>query len=629
MWNGVTFVLFLIRHFLMTLASVRSAPFAHGFQPAGDAGVWNVWAPRASRVDLVLLYADSRRICPMPAVEEGWFQYVADKVSAGQRYLFRLDDDRERPDPASRWQPDGVHAASAVWRPIASEWTDAHWSGVQLEGLVIYEVHVGAFTPEGTFDACIPRLAELRSLGITAIELMPVGQFPGTRGWGYDGTYWFAAQHNYGGPHGLQRLVDASHRCGLAVIMDVVYNHLGPEGNYLREFGPYFTESHTTPWGAAVNFDDEGCEGMRSLVLDNVRHWVRDFHVDGLRLDAVHAIFDDSRPHILAEIKQVAMEEERRLGRPIHVFAESNLNDVRLLDPPEQGGYGLDAQWNDDFHHCVHALLTGERDGYYTDFDDPPRQLVKALQDAFVFDGAFSTFRGRPHGRPVGEHGGERFVVSVQTHDQVGNRALGERLSVLTAPSSQRLAACLLLLAPHVPLLFMGEEYGERNPFPFFCDFGDPALQAAVRRGRREEFARFTWDDEIPDPLAPATFASAKLAWEWPEGTSQAGLRHLYHDLLHLRRTQPALRDFRHRAAQLMTSDNDQPLLIVTRGKPGCHVSCIFNLGSQAAKSPREYRDIPWLLHSEDACYRGEAAEPDNLDRRWLRPNECFVLELA
>lgn len=613
----------------MTSTALLTQPLSHGFQSDGTGGGWSVWAPRASRLDLVLVEGETREVMPMRACGAGWFQYAADRVRTGQRYLFRIDDDRDRPDPASRWQPEGVHAASAVWRPAEFLWSDAEWPGVQLEDLVMYELHVGTFTLAGTFDAAIPRLSELRELGITAIELMPVGQFPGTRSWGYDGTYWFAVQQSYGGPQGLQRFVDACHAQGLAVILDVVYNHLGPEGNYLREFGPYFTERHATPWGAAVNFDDDGREGMRSLVLDNVRHWVRDFHLDGLRLDAVHAILDDSQTHILAEIKRVAFEEAHRLGRPIHVIAESNLNDVRLLDPPALGGYGLDAQWNDDFHHGVHALLTGERDGYYVDFTDPPRQLAKALNEVFVFDGGFSPFRGRPHGRPVGDHGGERFVVSIQTHDQVGNRACGERLAELVAPDRQRFAASLLLLAPYLPLLFMGEEYGERKPFPFFCDFGDATFQEAVRRGRREEFAGFAWGDRIPDPLDAATFDSAKLSWVWSEGTVHAGLRRLYRDLLHLRRAQPALRDFRHRSAQVITSDNDQPLLVLMRGKVEQRVTCVFNLGSQVAKSPSSHQNMSLLLHSEDACYRGEAREHDVTNRSWIRPFECFVLGFA
>jgi len=565
----------------------------------------------------------------MRARPGGHFDCAAKQVHTGQRYLFRLDGDRERPDPASRWQPEGCHGPSAVWRPEDHAWTDQAWTGTPLAELVIYELHVGTFTPEGTFDAILPRLPALRALGITAIELMPVGQFPGDRGWGYDGTYWFAVQQSYGGPGALQRFVDACHAHELSVILDVVYNHFGPEGNYLGEFGPCFTTRHATPWGDAVNFDDDGCEGLRSLVLDNVRHWLRDFHLDGLRLDAVHAIRDDSQPHILAEIGQVAIQEQQRLGRPIHLIAESNLNDVRVLDPPDDDGYGLHAQWNDDFHHCVHTLLTGEREGYYADYGDPPRQLVKALNEVFVYDGAFSPSRGRPHGRPAGDHGGERFVVSIQTHDQVGNRARGERLGALVSPHSQRLAACLLLLAPHIPLLFMGEEYGEKQPFPYFCDFGDPELREAVRLGRREEFAQFAWGNDPLDPFDESTFQSAKLSWRWPEGTQHAGLRRLYHDLLHLRKSHPALRELRQRSADMMLNDNSQPLLVLRRGASPRQVTCVFNLEPRVAKLPRDLLGRTGLLHSEDAYYRGTADASEAAARQWLRPLECFVLSPA
>ncbi|MFO0868461.1 MAG: malto-oligosyltrehalose synthase [Pirellulales bacterium] len=602
-------------------------PFVHGFQPRGDGGSWNLWAPRAARVDLLLATSDSWTSCPMRPREGGCFEYTADHVPVGQRYLYRLDGDRARPDPASRWQPEGVHGPSAVWRPDPRQRSSVAWTGKRLDELVTYELHVGTFTPEGTFDALRSRLPALRSLGITAIELMPLGQFPGTRGWGYDGTYWFAVQHSYGGPAGLQRLVDACHAHDLAVIVDVVYSHFGPEGNYLAEFAPCFTARHQTPWGDAVNFDDRGSAGMRSFVLDHVRYWIRTFELDGLRLDAVHALCDDHQPHILQEIQQVAAEEARRLGRPVHVIAESNQNDARLLDPPARGGYGLDAQWNDDFHHCVHALLTGERDGYYVDFDDPPRQLVKALNDVFVYDGQFSPFRGHPHGRPVGAHGGERFVVSIQTHDQIGNRALGDRLGTLLPPDAQRLSACLLLLAPYLPLLFMGEEYGECRPFPFFCDFADPALQAAVRGGRRAEFARFAWAEAVPDPCDPATFAAAQLTWEWPAGSTQAGLRQLYHDLLALRSRLPALRDFQHRSAGLADSGQSTPLLVLQRGTGSQRVICLFHLGSRAAPWPDAYRHLPVLLRSASSRYRGNSEPREEGDPTALQPFECVVLQ--
>jgi maltooligosyltrehalose trehalohydrolase len=538
-------------------------------QPDGSVR-WRVWSPQAKSLQLVLYQRDAgQRTLEMEPEPGGYFVRRERGIAEGQRYSFRIDGGPARPDPASRWQPDGVHRPSAVLLPEQFVWAEGGWTSIPREQLVIYELHVGTFTPEGTFDAVIPRLAALAELGVTAIELMPVAQFPGTRGWGYDGVHPYAVQNSYGGPHGLQRLINACHRLRLAIILDVVYNHLGPEGNYLAEFGPYFTDRYRTPWGAAMNFDGRGSDPVRAFVLDNVRQWIRDYRVDGLRLDAVHAIYDFSARHILREIKEAADDESRRLGRPVHVIAESNLNDVRLLDPPERGGYGLDAQWSDDFHHCVHTLLTGENTGYYADFGRP-EQLVKALNETFVYDGRCSVFRGRRHGAPAGDHPGDRFLVSIQTHDQVGNRARGDRFGTLLSPSQQRLAAGLLLLAPHLPLLFMGEEYGETRPFPFFCSFLDPQLADAVRNGRRAEFAEFRWQGEIPDPQDEATFQSAKLTWSWPEDSVHAGLRRLYGDLFAARRRWPALCDFHHRRAELLGS-SARRVLRLERGGSNVH----------------------------------------------------------
>ncbi|MBI3463271.1 MAG: malto-oligosyltrehalose trehalohydrolase [Planctomycetes bacterium] len=557
----------------------------------------------------------------------GYFVHAATNVREGQRYAFRLDGGPQHPDPASRWQPDGVQGPSAILIPEHFRWDEGNWSGVRREDLVIYELHVGTFTPEGTFDAVIPRLDALRELGVTAIELMPVAQFPGERNWGYDGVFPFAVQNSYGGPHGLQRLVNACHRAGLAVILDVVYNHLGPEGNYLAEFGPYFSGRYRTPWGKAMNFDGRDCDPVRALVLDNVRYWIRDFHIDGLRLDAVHAIFDQSPKHILREIKKVADEAAAQLGRPVHVIAESNLNDVRLLNPEDRGGYALDAQWSDDFHHSVHALLTGERGGYYADFGQP-EQLVKALNRTFVLDGCYSIYRGRRHGAPAGDYPGDRFVVSIQNHDQVGNRACGDRFGTLLTPAQQRLAAGLLLLAPHVPLIFMGQEYGETRPFPFFCSFEDPQLLEAVRRGRRQDFASFNWPDQIPDPQAEATFRSTTLTWSWPEGTWHAGLRRLYRDLLTARRRWPALHDFRHRRAELPSGTGEPEILRLTRGGTAAGPDALvtyFNLGPSDRLLPDTLPpDTTLLLSSEEPQYGGRGA--DQTSKAMLAPLEFRVI---
>lgn len=488
----------------------------------------------------------------MPPQGDGYFACELPDAPEGLRYLYRLADGGEYPDPASRWQPVGVHRPSAVFFPEEFSWTDRAWRGVAREDLVIYELHVGTFTPEGTLAAIVPRLAELRELGVTALELMPVAQFPGERNWGYDGVHLFAVQNSYGGPRGLQQLVDAAHAAGLAVILDVVYNHLGNEGNYLAQFGPYFTDRYHTPWSCAVNFDGPGSDAVRQFVIDNACQWVRDFHLDGLRLDAVQTIYDFGAQHILAELQEAVQWEAALAERTVHVIAETDQNDTRLIRPVDRGGYGLSAVWSDDLHHSVHALLTGQRDGYYEDFGQP-RHLAKAIASVHVYDGCYSVHRRRRHGSRVTGHDRTQFVVCVQNHDQVGNRALGDRFGTLLPLAAQRLAGALLLLSPCTPLLFMGQEYGETRPFPFFCSFGDPELIEAVRRGRRQEFAdlSFRWGAEIADPQAPETFAAAQLSWSWPAGSPQAGLRTLYQDLLQARRVWPPLRDRRHTSARL------------------------------------------------------------------------------
>jgi len=574
--------------------------------------LWRVWAPRARRVELVLSGGISRTLA-MQSKSRGYFEAELPDIAEGQRYAFRLDGKDPRPDPASRWQPQGVHAPSAVFDPRPFSWTDAGWQGVPRNELVIYELHVGTFTPEGTFAAIIPRLPALVELGVTAIELMPVNQFPGHRDWGYDGVQWSAVQNTYGGPRALQQLVDACHGAGLAVILDVVHNHLGPEGNYLPEFGPYFSTRFRTPWGEGINYDDGGSDAVRGHVLASVRRWFRDFHVDGLRLDAIHAINDTSPRHLLAEIKEAADDEAAKLGWPAHVIGESDLNDVRILRGCKECGHGLDAQWSDDFHHSVHCLLTGERAGYYADYPEPATQLVKALNETFVYDGCYSPFRDRHHGAPAGGISGERFVVSLQTHDQVGNRARGERLHQLISPPQQRLAAGLLLLAPHTPLLFMGEEYGETRPFLYFCDFGDRGLQNAIRQGRMREFAAFQWKQPIPDPNAATTFEASQLTWSWSAGSHHAGLRQLYCDLLAARRTWPALRDFRHRHASLI---GEGRVLCLLRGNPERSSELLvayFNLSATPQALPAADRPPQMLLRSEIARYGGADSSPAQL----------------
>jgi maltooligosyltrehalose trehalohydrolase len=588
---------------------------------------WRVWAPRARRVELVLIDRDERRAVMMEDEPRGYFRCTLPNIPDGQRYSYRLDGGPERPDPASLWQPNGVHAPSAVVCTERFPWTDGAWRGVLRSDLVFYELHVGTFTTAGTFEAIIPRLETLRTLGITAIQLLPVGQFPGERNWGYDGVHPFAPQDSYGGPRGLQRLVDACHSAGLALFLDVVYNHLGPEGNYLNEFGPYFTDRYKTPWGTAVNFDGPGSDAVRDFVVDNARTWVEEYHFDGLRIDAVHAIYDLSPVHILRAIKDAVAEVGRQVGRAVHVVAESDLNDPRLLFPPERGGCGLDAQWSDDFHHAVHTLLTGERQGYYQDFGGA-EDVARVLEQPFLYAGRYSTFRDRCHGAPTGDLSGDRFVINIQNHDQVGNRARGDRLDTLLRPPARRLAASLLLLAPYLPLLFMGAEYGEENPFPFFCSFGDAGLAEAVREGRRREFAAFAWQEQVPDPQAETTFAAAQLSWSWPEGSLKAALRQLYGDLLQARRDWPALRDFTNRRARLHPGRDPAAVVELVRGgrvpATGKTVQAYFNLTDRPQPLPAPAVPEQALLYSSEAArYLGQRGAPPAVNE--LLPFECVA----
>jgi maltooligosyltrehalose trehalohydrolase len=475
---------------------------------AGGGCRFCVWAPYAERVEVHLL-SPHDRIEPLTPGPKGYHEGVLEGVPPETRYRYRLNGDRERADPASRFQPEGVHGPSQVVDP-AFDWSDGRWRGIPLAHYIIYELHPGTFTAPGTFDAAIERLKDLVDLGITAVELMPVAQFPGERNWGYDGVFPFAVQNSYGGPTGLKRFIDACHGRGLAVILDVVYNHLGPEGNYLGDFGPYFSDLYRTPWGAPLNFDGPDSDAVRRFFIENALAWIAECHVDALRLDAVHAILDFSAQPFLQDLAEAAALFADATGRRIHLIAESALNDTRLIRPPQLGGLGLDAQWNDDLHHSLHALLTGERRGYYCDFGGFD-QLLKALREGFVYDGRYSAYRRRRHGSSSRSIPSHRLVVFAQNHDQVGNRLHGDRLSRILPFEALKLAAGIVLLAPQLPLIFMGEEYGETAPFPYFVSHSDPELIAAVRRGRREEFASFGWEGEPPDPQAEATFTSARL----------------------------------------------------------------------------------------------------------------------
>jgi maltooligosyltrehalose trehalohydrolase len=574
-----------------------------GATPGSDGSEFLVWAPRVRRVALRLCGRTGPPI-PLEPCGAGYFRVEVPGIGPGDRYLYRLDGDRELPDPASGLQPDGVHGASVVVDP-SFPW-DESWTGLPLARYVFYELHVGAFTPEGTFDAVVGHLRRLRELGVTAIELMPVAQFPGRRNWGYDGVGLYAPQASYGGPGGLRRLVDACHREGLAAVLDVVYNHVGPEGNYLDAFGPYFTDRYRTPWGRGINLDGIGSDEVRRFFIENARRWISDFRFDALRLDAVHAIVDPSARPFLEELTEAVHGEGARCGRPAYVIAESDANDPRLVTGKESGGYGMDAMWNDDFHHALHALLTGERRGYYQDFGSLT-QLGRAFSRTFVFTGQPSSYRGRRHGRPGAEElPPERFVVFSQNHDQVGNRMLGERLTALVSFESLKLAAGGVLLSPYIPLLFMGEEYGEDAPFLYFVSHGDPALVEAVRRGRKEEFSPFGWKGEFPDPQGTEAFLRSKIDWAKREKGGHAVLLRFYRDLIQLRSESPALSHLDKESMEVYETGTDN-CLFMRRWKDNDQIFALFHFGEgdaevEIAPGGRRWRK---MLDSADIVWNG------------------------
>ncbi|MCE5334601.1 MAG: malto-oligosyltrehalose trehalohydrolase [Desulfobacteraceae bacterium] len=497
-----------------------------------DACRFLIWAPSIQEVR-VHVHSPEERFVPLERIARGYHHGVLRGVGPGTRYTYALDGKSDRPDPASRSQPEGVHAPSEV---VSSDfaWEDSQWSGIPLSHYVLYELHVGTFTAPGTFDAIIPHLDNLRELGITAIELMPVAQFPGDRNWGYDCAYPFAVQNSYGGPLGLKRLVNACHRRAMAVALDVIYNHLGPEGNYLQEYGPYFTDRYRTPWGAAVNFDGPESDEVRRFFIENALYWVTEFHIDALRLDAVHGIFDFSAIHILRELSCAFHRKAEQLSRRVHIIAESDLNDPRLVRPRDAGGYGLDAQWNDDFHHAVHTLLTAEQTGYYEDFGQLG-DLAKAYSEGFVYSGSYSTSRRRRHGDSSHNVSAGKLVVFSQNHDQIGNRPQGDRLSSLVSFEALKLAAGVVILSPFIPLLFMGEEYGEIAPFCYFVSHSDQDLIEAIRKGRGQEFAFWPEPNAPPDPGEESTRESAILDHTLRRNGSHRILYEFYRELIRLR----------------------------------------------------------------------------------------------
>jgi maltooligosyltrehalose trehalohydrolase len=541
---------------------------------------FDVWAPFAERVALVL----DEDTFPMRATGGGWWSHERELPVADSDYGYLLDDDpMPLPDPRSRRQPDGVHALSRTFDPARFSWTDAGWTGRQLPGSVIYELHLGTFTPDGTLDAAILRLDHLVELGIDFVELLPVNSFNGDHNWGYDGVLWFAVDETYGGPEAYQRFVDACHARGLAVVQDVVYNHFGPSGNYLPRFGPYL-HTETTSWGSAVNLDEVE---VRRYIVDNAVMWLRDFHVDALRLDAVHALVDASPKHLLRELAEEVEAVAASVRRPLTLIAESDLNDPTLITPREAGGHGLDAQWSDDFHHAVHVALTGETTGYYADFE-PLAALAKVLTAGFFHDGTYSSFRGRDHGRPIDTATmcAARLVVANQNHDQIGNRAIGDRLAAALDDGQLAIAALLTLTSPFTPMLFMGEEWAASTPWQFFTAHPEPELGEATAQGRIEEFAKMGWDPSVvPDPQEPSTFANSKLDWAEIEGGRHAATLDVYRRLIELRRSVPDLTDPRF-LRTTCTFDEDRRWLQMQRGS----TQVVVNFAAAATTRPVDGR---------------------------------------
>lgn len=566
--------------------------------------LFSVWAPEAAGMEVAV----ENKTYALQPESFGYWQNTLTETRPGDRYYFIIDGNAKRPDPASRFQPDGVHGASEIVDPHFV-WNDGHWKGMPMEEMIIYELHTGTFSEKGTFEGIAQRLDYLADLGINTLELMPMAQFPGSRNWGYDGVFPFAVQNSYGRPEELKKLVDACHQKGMAILLDVVYNHLGPEGNYLGEYGPYFTDKYKTPWGRAINFDDAYCDGVRNYFTRNALMWLNDYHFDGLRLDAVHAIYDFGAHHIMQALhEQVALLSEKN-NRQYVLIAESDLNDVRYISPVEQGGYGLDAQWCDDFHHALHTLITRENNGYYVDFGTTDH-LAKALKNSFVYNGNYSPYRKKPYGNNADERPCSQFVVCIQNHDQVGNRLAGDRLTGNISYEKLKLAASVLLLSPYVPMLFMGEEYAEKNPFQYFVSHGDSDLAEAVRKGRSREFSSFKWGGDVPDPQAETTFEQCKLSWNFQADKKQETMLKLYRFLIYLRKQHPALHSF-DRSSVEVYPDADKNMLILARHHPDQPLYIIYNFSddNQFFSVPTAENTLEKIIDTADEAWLGQGSQ--------------------
>ena len=565
----------------------------YGATPLGLEGVqFRVWAPNLTEL-AVKFEGQSAVVCPMTRTGED-FEVLVPDARPGDLYTLVVND-RNRPDPVSRSQPRGVHGPSQVVDPESFVWSDHDWKGIPLREYIFYELHTGTFSPDGTFEGIISRIRSLKELGITAIELMPIAEFPGSRNWGYDGVSLYAPHSAYGGAYGLKKLVNACHREGLAVVLDVVYNHLGPEGNYLAEFGPYFTGRYQTPWGRAINFDGPGSDGVRRFFIDNALCWLIEYHIDALRLDAIHGMFDFSAVHILAELGERFHEQAERLGRQTWIIAESDLNDVRIIRPRSVGGYGLDAQWHDEFHHSVVSYMTGIQRGYLGGFGRL-EDIQKAIQEGFVYDGRYSAYRGRHFGSSSVEDPGDKFVAFVQNHDQIANTAQGCRLSELVSLERYKLAVALLLCSPYLPLLFMGEEFADTSPFLYFTSHTDPILASAVTEGRRMEYQEFQLAGEVPDPQSPETFRQSKINWALAGEPRHAAVLRLYRHLIALRKRWPCLANGRKDLTRVDIDEEAQWLMLDRRDPDGSRALLVCNFGPLNRRLPLDTRESDWQM---------------------------------
>ena len=568
---------------------------------------FKVWAPNVEKLALKIISPKEQII----NLEKGEFDYwtiALNNISHGTRYFFKINNYDEKPDPASNFQPEGVHNISEVVNHSLFKWDDKSWKGLELKDYIIYEIHTGTFTKEGTFENVIPKLEYLTELGITAIELMPVSQFPGERNWGYDGVYHYAPQNSYGGPEGLKKLINACHSSGLAVILDVVYNHFGPEGNYTGKYGSYFTHMYHSPWGDAINFDGPNSDAVRNYFVENVLYWFSNFHFDALRLDAIDRIYDMSAKHFLQELAEETEKLSSEIGRKIFLIAESDFNDNKIIRPINEYGYGIDAQWIDDFHHSIHSLLTGEKQGYYQDFGTT-EDLIKSIKDSFVYTGQYSKYRKKRFGNSALERNPDQFVINIQNHDQVGNRAFGERLSQLVSFEESKLAAAALLISPYIPLIFMGQEYNDENPFLYFVSFYDPKLIEAVRKGRREEFLSFDWSEEVPDPQNVDTFLKSKINMELSNEGKHRVLLNFYKYLIKLRKTKKALSSFNRKNFDVSGTEKDKTLILSRWWKEN-KIKAILNFNNEVVTAKIPFSEGKWkkVLDSADEKWDGPGA---------------------